>query len=52
MSKTIEFFMELEEKIISLRMHGCDWDEVAFALEDDGYDSFTISQAIACVKED
>lgn len=52
MSKTKELLMKLKERINELRRNGCDWDEVAFELEDDGYDSFTISQAIACVKED
>ena len=49
--KTKELLMELEEKIISLRRNGYDWDEVIFELEDDGYDSITISQAIAYAKE-
>ena len=51
MSKTKDFLMEIEEKINDLRKNGCDWDEVEFELRDDGYDSFTIAQAIACVKE-
>lgn len=49
--KIKELLMELEEKINDLRKNGCDWDEVTFELENDGYDSFTIAQAIAYAKE-
>ena len=52
MSKIGDYLIGLEEKILALRNNGYDWDEIEFELEDDGYDSFTISQAIAYAKED